>query len=200
MAVVGLTGLAGLVAALVAHHALTPELSVRDHTVSEYANAPLGWLMTLGFLAWAVSLAAAARALGYLRGHGAAWVRALLALAALGLALTAAFKTQTSADVLPPGVERSAAGRLHDWGSGVALLALFAAAGISTRLTQLSEPVRRVISWLLVGGLALHLGLLAAGDPAPGLRQRALLLLGISWQAALLALAYRASRASSASR
>ena len=97
---VALTCLAGFVVAVLAQHLLAPELTPDVHTISEYVNADAGPLMVGGFVAWAASMAATAR----LVRRGARLVAWLLAVAAVGMLLTACFATQTSAGVLPPGI------------------------------------------------------------------------------------------------
>lgn len=188
---VGLFGLALFVAVTVAQHALVPQLGPRHHTVSEYANADQGWLMTAAFAAWALALAATAlRELSPLHGR---WVLAvLLAIASLGLATTAVFATQTSAGLLPPGTMRSTGGALHDLGSGAAQLALLGA--VLATILHPAEPrvMRRLAAALFVSGLAVDIALLALGDPAAGIRQRLLLLVASIWHAALLMTRYPA--------
>jgi hypothetical protein len=79
------------------------------------------WIMVVGFLAWALSLGAAAVAT---RDRTTTTVRWALGLAAAGLLLLTVFHTQTSAGHLPPGVARTVGGRLHDLGAGVTSVAL----------------------------------------------------------------------------
>jgi hypothetical protein len=142
--------------------------------------------MVAGFVAWACSLAALAE---LVRRDGEAGSRraivALLTLAAAGVVVTAAFPTQTSAGVLPSGVERSLAGRLHDLASGVVTLAL-AAAGVVSAVAYRRRPRefgRLAISLLLL--TVVLAGTLAAAG-APGLRQRSLILAACGWQLLLL--------------
>ena len=59
--------------------------------------------MTVGFGAWALSLLATSAWLS----PGRSLVRALLVVAAVGLAITATWRTQTSAGVLPSGVGKT---------------------------------------------------------------------------------------------
>jgi hypothetical protein len=198
---VGVTGVAVFVAVTVAQHAVAPQLNPGQHTISEYANARAGWLMTAAFAAWSVSLAATAalahragRSLAATVAHRRFWWDVLmlgLAVASAGLLVTAAFKTQTSAGALPTGVTRSLGGRLHDYGSAGALLALFMGVFASARLTGAPFWFRRAALRALAVAVAADVGLLVVGDPAPGLRQRLLAILAIVWHAALLAVLRR---------
>jgi len=177
---------------LFAQHAISRGLGPDTHTISEYANARYGWLMTSAFVAWAAALVATAWLARCARqevSRDGRWWSMLacgLTVASAGLVVTAAFKTQTSAGMLPPGVERSLGGRLHDWGSGLALLALLAAVCFSLRLTDLPRWFRRSAACGAVCAVVADVGLLVVGEPAPGLRQRLLVVLAISWQAGLL--------------
>jgi hypothetical protein len=187
----GFLGVVIFAAVVLAQHALAPELSPVDHTVSEYANTPTGWLMVVGFSAWGISLAATAILAvtdpsAHRTSSSQKLMAALLAIAAMGLLVTAAFKTQTSAGVLPAGVPRTTEGRLHDLGSGAALLALFGAALTSIRLIEDPRWFKRPAMGLLCVALATHVGLLIGGDPAPGLRQRLLLAGAVAWHVVLL--------------
>lgn len=193
-------GLLTFLAVVVGQHVLEPALSPREHTISEYANASAGGLMTAGFLAWAVSLAATGASVRAVLGRPGRWLWVLLGVAAVGMVVTAAFKTQTSAGVLPAGTARSLSGRLHDWGSGATLLALFGAGLAAARGQGLPSRPRRVIAALVATALVIHLGLLVLGDPAPGWRQRALLVVAVAWQAVLVRELHRASGPASRAR
>jgi Protein of unknown function (DUF998) len=175
------TALTGFVLATLAEHALNASLSPARHQISEYVHGRAGWLMVAGFVAWAVSLVATAE---LVRSWSLA-LSALLGVAAVGFVITAVWATQTSAGELPPGVERTTAGRLHDAGSGVASLAMLAAAVVSVRV----GPVRR-LRRLAIGviGVAIvaDVALLAVGASVGGVRQRVLVLAAVVWQAAVL--------------
>jgi hypothetical protein len=197
---VALGGLIAFVAIVVLQHLLVPELAPRRNTISEYANANVGWLMVAGFLAWALSLAATAdlvRRDGHSVAHGL--LVACIGAAALGMLVTACFPTQTIAGVLPAGVERSTAGRLHDLGSGAVMLALFAASVIALRAIAWPSWFR----WWTVGLLALAVvgggALLTGGQDFGGLRQRLLVTVGCAVQAALLRVLQVRSRSKAAS-
>ncbi len=142
--VTSLAGLAVLVVVVLAEHLISPGLDPSQHTISEYVNARSGWLMKIGFAAWSLSLGALAvlvvsDAQGVERRWAWGVLAGLLALACAGLVVTAIFPTQTSAGVLPSGVARSTEGRLHDLGSGAALLALFGAVIASTAAVELAH-------------------------------------------------------------
>jgi hypothetical protein len=164
-------------------HALRPGLSPATHEISEYANGRDGVLMAVAFALWALSLACTGLLVaGLARGRP---VAAGLLLAAVGIAITAAWRTQTSAGLLKPGEALHAAGRLHDVGSGLATVALLAAALLSLRLT--SERLRHLTVTVLVIALPADLILLAIGSEVAGVRQRVLVAAACAWQLALLA-------------
>lgn len=175
-----MTALLVFAVATVAEHVLEPGLSVGRHQVSEYANTRSGWLMTLGFAAWSAALVLTA----------ALWpaplTRMLFLAAGVGMILTACFDTQTVAGALSSGEERSSAGRLHDYGSLTTLLSLFLAAAL-TAVRGLDAPLVRAASVVAAtAAVVVSAALLLGGDPVPGLRQRALLLLAIGWHAVAL--------------
>jgi hypothetical protein len=170
---------------------VNPSLDPARHEISEYVHTPWGWLMVVGFVAWALSLLCtgiAART-----RYGADVLCITLAVAALGMAITACFATQTSAGRLPPGVSLSTSGRLHDIGSGLATVALFFAALLSLRL-RAGAAFRRVTLALLVLACSSDVGLLEVGGSAGGIRQRILVLIGCAWQLAMLTVGAADSR------
>jgi hypothetical protein len=76
-----------VLAALVGEHVLQPGLDPEGHRISECANGSPGWVMTVGFVAWALALATGVQAVrtGELRPAPVpAGVRALLGVAATG--------------------------------------------------------------------------------------------------------------------
>lgn len=182
-----LAGLCVFVACVIAEHAITPSLDPARHQISEYANAQGGTLMVAGFVAWAISLVATAVVLqrvGVPRG-----VVPLLLAAAAGVLVTAWFPTQTVAGELPRGETRTTAGRLHDFGSGVASLALLAAAIASTAGAPRGFQIRTgvLISVAVFGSATL----LAAGPDVAGIRQRLVLLTACLWQLLAIRMAQR---------
>jgi hypothetical protein len=184
-------GLATFAGIVVLQHVLQSRLSPRTHEISEYVNGDPGWLMVVGFLSWSASLAAAAALAGADRPPGRPVVltyslEALLGIAAAGILVTACFATQTSAGKLPPGVRLGLGGRLHDVGSGVATLALVAAAVASMANRDGSSVYRQRTAAILLIALASDVVLLVVGPSVGGIRQRVLLGFGALWQ--LLAL------------
>jgi Protein of unknown function (DUF998) len=187
----GVGGLLTFGGIVVMQHALQPDLTPRTHEVSEYVNGDPGWLMVLGFLSWSVSLAAsgALAAAKWRPGQRTSLARSrvfLLRLAAAGIVITASFASQTSAGRLPAGVKLDVGGRLHDIGSGVATLALVAAAVASIANGDGSRVYRRRTATILLLALASDAALLAVGPGVAGIRQRILLGCAAVWQ--LLAL------------
>lgn len=165
-------------------HLLEPSLDPLRHQVSEYANSPSGALMVLGFVLWAASLAATALLVE--RRWRDRLLAVALSLAALGIAIAAAFATETVGGELPPGAELTTTGKLHDLGSGLASLALIGAAIIVGLRRSAPLPLRKATIWLLLASLILSLALLLIGPSVGGLRQRLLLLVGCAWQLLLL--------------
>jgi hypothetical protein len=178
---------------LAAEHLLQPGLDPERHRVSEYANGSPGWLMIAGFIAWALALAVGAWALWNCElapRPVCAGVCALLGVAAAGALVTAIFRTGTSAGVVPPGHHLSAANHLHDAGSEMLALALWAGALLSLVLGE--RRLRLRVVGVLASALACVVALSAVD--LPGIEQRALVLLGCVWQYALLAAVTRAGR------
>lgn len=165
-------------------HLVVARLDPATHEISEYAHGRFGPLMIGGFAAWSFSLAATS---GILRlGPRGRLLAGLLAVAAVGMAVTAVFPTQTSAGRLPPGVALTTAGRLHDLGSGATSVALFAAALVSIWAFSTLWPLRHRIAAVLVLAVSADVALLAAGPDVAGIRQRLLVLTGCAWQAMIL--------------
>jgi hypothetical protein len=178
-------------ATVVLEHALAPELVPTRHMISEYANARAGGLMVFGFLAWAASLAITAVLVGRDRSRRGASVAhavliACLVIATLGLLVTACFHTQTVAGVLPSGTQRSASGRLHDLGSGMAMLALFGAVVASAQVIGTRHALGRWLLVLLAIAVVTDATLLAVGSDVAGVRQRLLVAAACVWQVVLL--------------
>ena len=178
-------------------HLLVPELAPRRNTISEYANADVGWLMVAGFLAWALSLAATA---DLARRDGQALLAACFAVAALGMLvrrlLSDADRRQCPArgrgalDHRPPARPRRRA----------VMVALFAATAVAAWRIAWPAWFRRWALALLAFAVIVGGALLAGGDDVGGLRQRLLVLAGCAAQAALvIALGERAQAGTGAS-
>jgi Protein of unknown function (DUF998) len=152
--------------------------------------------MTGGFVAWAASLCAAgiASARAPLRPAKVRLVvAALLALATIGAATTAAFKTGTSAGVIPTGHHLSTPNRIHDAGSGGLALALWAA--VVSALALSDRVLRACSATILVAGAASAIAFSNSLLDLPGIDQRALVSLACLWQYFLLAAIQRSRRA-----
>ncbi len=178
----GVSGILLFLALTAAEHVIRPELSPATHQISEYANGRDGALMTAAFLLWSISLACTgslAWRVGLGRSAGVA-----LFVAAAGIAMTAAWPTQTSAGVLRPGETLGAAGRLHDIGSGIATFALLLAAIMSLRFCE--AGLRRFTAVILAAAIPADIVLLAIGSDVAGIRQRVLVLAACLWQLAIL--------------
>ncbi len=173
-------------AVLAAEHLLQPGLDPDRHRISEYVNGSPGWLMTVGFGAWALSLALTALALGHAQlrpSQSSNGVVVLLGVAAVAALLTAVFRTGTSAGVVLPGHHLSDANRVHDLGSGVLAVVLWCA--VAASLVSADRGLRSQSVRSLVVGIAGALTLSGAG--LPGIGQRLLVVVACVWQYALLA-------------
>ncbi len=179
-----LGGLLGFVVCLVLEHALAGSLNPARHEVSEYVHTDTGAVMTIGLGLWAGSLAASAVITW--RTWRARALAALLALGSLGFVLAACFATQTSGGALPPGVTLTTTGRLHDVGSGLASLALLAAAIVSAARPRSPGWLRRWTTVLVGVAIIGSIVLLAIGPPVGGVRQRLVIAAGLLWQLLLL--------------
>jgi hypothetical protein len=181
MAIAGLTL---FLACLVCEHLLAPSLDPRQHEISEYVHTSDGWIMSLGFVAWAISLAATAV---YAWRRQCSWMLApLFGIASLGMVLTACFATQTSAGRLPPGITLTTTGGLHDVGSGLVSISLLAGAIVSASDSRLPLVFRRRTASLTLIALLGSAVLLIAGAAVGGIRQRLLLVVGCLWQLLLI--------------
>lgn len=144
---VGVAAVLTSVGLVVALHVLRSELGPAGHRLSEYAVGPWGWLMTAAFVAFAAGALAVRRTLpagGRLRP-----VRAALAVAVVGLVLSAVFET----DVATPDAPRE---MVHSLASTSALLALVAAAVWSVTYA------RAAVVWRRASGAATVAATLAA--------------------------------------
>jgi hypothetical protein len=163
---------------------LVSSLDPATHEISEYVHGRLGWLMTAGFAVWAVSLAAAGLATSSVpRGK---YVGLALLVAAVGMALTACFATQTSAGRLSPGASLTTTGRLHDIGSGATTIALLLGVLLSLRIGK-PRALRRATMSLLLFVIPADVLLLVIGSEVAGIRQRLLVVGACVWQMLLLA-------------
>jgi len=179
----GLLAFIGLVAA---QHPLRSDLPAGGHFISEYATGSTATLQFVAFACWAIALGAgaalAARAPappGRRRARGA--VALGLGLAAAGIVLSALFATQTVAGVLPPGVPRTTEGRLHDIGTLAAFAGLVLAAAASLRL-DMQRSYRVSLAALTVILMLTVPALVALGIDAPGIGQRAFILVACAFQ------------------
>lgn len=168
------------VTVLAVQHLIEPGLSSTQNMISEYANTGSGVVMEIAFAAWGVSWVLLA--LIFVRRRW--WVTAAAAVvAAAGATLITAFSTQAVAGHVPAGVARTVAGRLHDLGGELLLGgALLAAATTMVACLCGGTPLRGGGTALLVAALIVVGGLLALGDPAPGLRHRVLVAAAVGWQ------------------
>lgn len=179
----GLLAFIGLVAA---QHPMRADLPAGDHFVSEYAKGSTAAVQVVAFACWAIALAASAALVARTpapAGRVAARRAVVLGLglAAAGIVLSATFATQTIAGVLPDGVQRTTGGRLHDIGTLAAFAGLAVAAAASLRLDVRRDY--RLSLAALAAVLVLTVPVLVAlGIDAPGVGQRAFILVGCAFQ------------------
>jgi hypothetical protein len=127
-------GGATFVLLLAALHLLRRDLDPSWHFVSEYAVGDYGWMMTLAFLALALSYVALFVTLRFqVRTLAGRIGLALLLVSAIGLILGGLFAT----DPLSAGVEdQTVSGKLHSVGGSLGIVMPFAAALVSWSLTR----------------------------------------------------------------
>lgn len=103
LATVAIAGAVIFIVLLGALHVLRTDLQPTWHVISEYANGPHGWLMTIAFAALATSCAATVLAIWpYADGWGPRIGLILVTLAAVGLAMAALFPADIVQDPMPP--------------------------------------------------------------------------------------------------
>lgn len=186
-------GVALFIAALGLEHVLAPQLGVEHDRISEYAVRGVGWLMTGGFVAWAVALAATARLAGdAIRGARGLALSGLLAVAATGMLVTAGCATQAVHGEVPADVARTTEGHLHDLGSGAVFVALVLALALSLHAVSDARIAAAIaIAVTCVAWLALPL----IGLDVPALAQRMMVLAACAWHWTLAAALTRCSLA-----
>lgn len=174
------------VTVVMAQHILVPSLDPWRTTVSEYANGPHSELMTVGFVSWTLAFAFSAVASHRLEGslnRALAWA---FGAACVGGLLVTLFHTQAVYARIPVGESLRATGRLHD--AGAALIALALSAGLvrAVGARELPRKVRSVSAVMMAVVLCDYAILLALGDPVPGLRQRIVIAVAVTWHALML--------------
>ena len=183
LAGISIAGLLVFAATIATQQPLVSSFDPARQMLSEYVHTRLGALAVAGFVAWGISLAAAA-GLTIVAASRRGWMARLqagaLLAAAVGILLVACFPTDRG--LAAPGVvtEATVAGQVHDAASAgatacVLLAALLGAARFPGRIRTLSLV-------LLSVALAASAVLLGIGDPLPGLRQRLLLAAACVWQ------------------
>jgi hypothetical protein len=177
-------GVAAFIGLVALQHLLRPDLPVAERFVSEYARGSTALVQVTAFLAWAAAgagcVALAARVRSPRRLSRAVVILAL-GVAVAGTVLAAAFTTQTVGGELPAGVQRTTAGRLHDFGTLLILSGLLIGALASLRLLA-TWRYRFAVAGLAVVLLAIVPVLVALGIDAPGIGQRGFILVGCTWQ------------------
>lgn len=174
----------GFLALIGVEHLVFRHLGAEHYMISEYATAGGvgGALGTTAFFVWACSFVAVAALAALDRELG---VAVALGIAAVGIGLAGIFQTQAVRGVVPPGVELTTAGRLHDLGGAVAYLAVFAAVSIGIwRLGTIRFRVASAIG--LIAAAIIGPVLTAADAGSRGARQRALVVAVSAWELAVI--------------
>ncbi len=192
-------GVAAFIGLVAVQHLLRPDLPAAERFVSEYARGSTQLVQVVAFLAWAgagvgcVALAARVRSR---RRLTRAVVTLALGVAVAGTVLAAAFTTQTIGGEMPPGVERTTSGQLHDFGTLLIFSGLLLGAVASLRLLP-TWRYRLAVAGLAVGLLSIVPVLVALGIDAPGIGQRGFILVGCTWQLVFARASLTAGHASS---
>ena len=181
-------------------HIVKPEMEPSWRFVSEYAIGRMGWLMTLGFLAWAASCAALSLAVRPVmtsaKGRAGAWVLAIVSVALVVAGIFPQDPVTSTPD------QATTAGKMHALASmvgipGIPLAAMLIAAGLPADRANGGVRLAAHGTWI---SLALMIGYLAyavprAGGFVPGVyagwMNRLVVLAYLTWQ---LVLARRLSR------
>lgn len=187
-------GAIGLLVIVALLHVVKPELDPSWRFVSEYAVGRLGWLMTLGFLAWAASclaLSIAARpAMTNARGRAGARV-----LAIVGVALVVAGIFPQDPVTSGPG-QATTAGMMHALASivgipGIPIAAMLISSGLPADHDNRAVRLAAHAAWI---SLALMIAYLAFAVPRAGgfdssvyagFMNRLVVLAYIAWQLVL---------------
>lgn len=192
---IGVCGIVTFIAALALLHVAEADLKPGTNTISEYANAGMGAraILAIALLAWAASaVAAAVLARRMPDAVLQTALPALLFIAAVGLAVAAAFQTQAVAGAVPASVARTSEGRLHDLGAGGAQLSFMCGAVLSLIALRRIAWFRWTTTFLLL--VAVGFGPLEAfvDWSTRGTPQRVLVAAACWWLLALISACHNA--------
>lgn len=182
----GIVFLGIFMAAVLVAHVVRPDLSPLNHMISEYANGRYGFVMDIGFGAWAYALVASSVYVFFAGPRRALPLGVLLAIVAAGVVVIAIFPTETKAGHLPAGNRLTASGRAHDLAGSVVTVALVAAALASVAMEWSNARARRaaIAGLMMLALVTVALGL--AGQQLAGLRQRLTVAAACCWNATVL--------------
>lgn len=182
LAQTALAGIAIFALGIVLMHGLRPDYEVASHMISDYAVGPWGSVMTTAFAG--ASVGCLMLALGLARSRPASiagWlVAALFAIAAIGLAVTAAAPTDL------PGAPSTTTGEIHEVSFLVNVASIVLAALLTAVLTWRDARWRAhrvpalALATLLVVGVVVQFKTLHRGMPY-GLANRFVVFVMVSW-------------------
>lgn len=191
LAVLGLIGVAVFAAAILALHAVQPELSPLEEAVSYYVHGRYGWLLTLGLLPLGLGSLALAIALSVQKARSRIGL-ILLGAWSMGVIVGGIF----AAD--PPGAwdqPPSASGTIHGIAAMIAFAALPAASVILTRSLRQDarwHPLCPTLNLLSIAVVSSYVAFIASLTPVfvrpgppilLGLTERILIVASLAWLA-----------------
>jgi hypothetical membrane protein len=183
VSIVAIAALVAFAAGVVTLHFLRPDYSPVHHVVSDYANGPYGWLMTVSFLALGVGCLALAVGLSQAGPNRLAAVIGIVFLAFVALGCFGA----PLFPIDPPGERASQTGVIHAFivvtSFGFMVLASLLLS-VSFRRDTRWRPYRRVALILAVAyvlAYALHFAATHTGSAFVGVTNRLSLVAMLAW-------------------
>ena len=182
---VGIVGVGGWVLANLLLHVLVPELSVVDNTLSEYALGDFGWLKRAAEFANGVGLVAIALGLRATLAPGRRVTVSWVLILVVGLLFFPDVVFVTDAT---DAEETTVSGMLHFLSFVVTVLSLLVAVWMLRGVFARDDGWRhfqRAQHWFAVAFTVVFVVMIATIDAAPGLAQRALVVVIATWWLAL---------------
>jgi hypothetical protein len=195
LASIGAAALLFLGLALIAMHAIQPDLDPATHYVSEYAHGTLGWLVMLAY----VVAGAGVLGMAWSAGSVLAGTRSLalaICLALVGVGLIATGVTRIDLPAVDGSVASTASGMAHELAGYVLFLGLipgaFLVAATFRRDARLSSAA--LPAWIFAGSIVLTfvVAVISQSLDLIGVGQRIFLTTWVAW---LIFVALQLSRA-----